>query len=485
MNRLSLKKYHYDAQIKHYTEYIKSKPEWVLAGIYADDGISGTGTKERLQFLKMIQDAEDGKIDMIITKSISRFARNTLDCLRYIRKLKEKNIPVYFEKESINTMDSKGEVLLTIMASLAQQESQSLSQNVKLGLQFRYRQGKVQINHHHFLGYDKDEDGNLVIIPEEAEVIRRIFREYLEGQSPYAIARDLEADGILTGAGKTKWYDSTVRKILQNEKYMGDALLQKTYTVDFLTKRRIKNTGELPQYYIEDNHEAIIPKHLFYAAQEEMLKRQGGRRTKTGQKRCYSSNNCFSNLIVCGNCGDVFRRVHWNNRGKKSIVWRCVSRLENKGTDCHARTILEDDLIAASLKAFKEMLTDKKTFLHRLMEAIQQGVEDKGERSLFDIEEELEKLQLQLIARTSSKEEYDDLVEQIYRLKDEKDRLLTEEASQQVHKRNLDAIEKFIKSQDVEKLEFEDKLVRQFIEEITVVEDGLEFCFKTGARVRK
>lgn len=205
----------------------------------------------------------DGKIDFIITKSISRFARNTLDCLRYIRKLKEKNIPVYFEKESINTMDSKGEVLLTIMASLAQQESQSLSQNVKLGLQYRYQQGKVLVNHNRFLGYGKDEEGGLIIIPEEAEIIRRIYREYLEGQSPYAIAKNLEKDGILTGAGKTKWYDTTIRKILQNEKYIGDALLQKTYTVDFLSKHRVKNTGEVPQYYVEDHHEAIIPKNIF------------------------------------------------------------------------------------------------------------------------------------------------------------------------------------------------------------------------------
>lgn len=278
-------------------------------------------------------------------------------------------------------MDSKGEVLLTIMASLAQQESQSLSQNVKLGLQYRYQQGKVQINHHRFLGYDKAPEGNLAVISEEVETIRRIYREYLEGQSPYAIARNLQNDEILTGANKTKWYDSTIRKILQNEKYMGDALLQKTYTVDFLTKKGIKNTGEMPQYYIEGHHEAIIPKHLFYAVQEEMLKRQSGRRTKTGKKRCYSSNNCFSNLIVCGNCGDVFRWVHWNNRGKKSIVLRCVSRLENKGTCCKARTILEYDLISATMDVFKQMLTDKQTFLKGLMDTIKKSVEDKSERS--------------------------------------------------------------------------------------------------------
>ena len=178
----------YETQIRHYAEYINSNKEWMLAGIYADDGISGTGTKERLEFMRMIDDAMKGKIDLIITKSISRFARNTLDCLHYIRQLKAKNVPVYFEKESINTLDSKGEVLLTIMASLAQQESQSLSQNVKLGLQYRYQQGKVHVNHNRFLGYGKDEDGNLVIIPKEAETIKRIFREYLDGESPYKLS---------------------------------------------------------------------------------------------------------------------------------------------------------------------------------------------------------------------------------------------------------------------------------------------------------
>lgn len=190
----------YEAQIAHYTEYIQKNPEWEFAGVYADDGISGTNTKKRSEFNRMIEDCEAGNIDMIITKSISRFARNTLDCLKYIRQLKEKNIPVFFEKESINTMDAKGEVLITIMASLAQQESQSLSQNVKLGLQFRYQNGQVQVNHNHFLGYTKDENGNLIIDPDQAEVVKRIYREYLEGYSMDKIAKGLEADEILTGA---------------------------------------------------------------------------------------------------------------------------------------------------------------------------------------------------------------------------------------------------------------------------------------------
>ena len=236
----------YDAQVEHYTNLIKKNDDWEFAGIFADDGISGTNTKKREEFNRMIEECMEGNIDMVITKSISRFARNTLDCLKYIRQLKEKNIPVFFEKENINTMDSKGEVLITIMASLAQQESESLSKNVKLGLQFRYQNGEVQVNHNRFMGYTKDENGHLIIEPDEAEIIKRIYREYLQGASLKQIGEGLEADGILTAAGKTKWRPETIKKILKNEKYIGDALLQKTYTVDVLTKKRVVNNGIVP-----------------------------------------------------------------------------------------------------------------------------------------------------------------------------------------------------------------------------------------------
>lgn len=218
----------YEVQVQHYTEYIGRNKDWELAGIYADDGISGTNTKKREGFNEMIDDCMAGKVDMIITKSISRFARNTIDCLKYVRQLKEKNIVIIFEKENINTLEASGELLLTIMASLAQQESASLSQNVKLGLQFRYQEGKVQVNHEHFLGYTKDEEGNLIIDEEEAKTIRRIYREYLEGASFRDIADGLERDKIKTGGKRYKWHLSTIRGILRNEKYMGDALLQKT-----------------------------------------------------------------------------------------------------------------------------------------------------------------------------------------------------------------------------------------------------------------
>ena len=263
----------YEAQIQHYREYIISKPEWEFVDIYADEGISATNTKKRDEFNRMIDDCKLGLIDLVITKSISRFARNTVDCLNYIRELKEMNIPVFFEKESINTMDAKGEVLITIMASLAQQESESLSKNVKLGMQYRFQQGKIMVNTTCFLGYDKDDNGSLIINPEQAEIVKRIFREYLEGKSILAICKGLERDGILTARGNPRWHDSSVRKILENEKYMGDALLQKTYTIDFLTKKRVKNTGIMPKYYVEDSHPAIISKEIFMQVQEEIARR--------------------------------------------------------------------------------------------------------------------------------------------------------------------------------------------------------------------
>ncbi len=288
----------YEAQIEHYTKFIEANPEWTLAGIYADDGISGTNTKKREEFNKMIDECKAGNIDMIITKSISRFARNTLDCLKYIRQLKDKNIPVLFEKENINSMDSKGEVLLTSMASLAQQESQSLSQNVKMGIQYRYQQGKVVINAKRLLGYTKYADGNLIIEPKEAEVVKRIFREYLEGFSSNKIAKGLMDDGILNGAGNAKWHTSNITSILRNEKYMGDALLQKTITTDYLTKTRVKNKGAAPQYYVEDNHEAIIPKDLFMLVQQELINRHLVKTDSAGKKRVYSGSHILSQKVI-------------------------------------------------------------------------------------------------------------------------------------------------------------------------------------------
>lgn len=286
------------------------------------------GLKGCTDYKKAVQIIKDG--------GYATSPRNTLDCLKYIRQLKDRGIPVFFEKENINTMDAKGEVMLTIMASLAQQESESLSQNVKIGLQYRYQQGLVQVNHNRFLGYTKDAEGHLVIKPEEAEVVKRIYREYLEGASLLQIGKGLEADGILTGAGKKKWRPETIKKILQNEKYIGDALLAKTYTVDFLTKKRVKNNGIVPQYYVENSHEPIVPRDLYMQVQEEMVRRANLHSGENRKKRVYSSKYALSSIVYCPKCGEIYRRIAWNNRGKRSTVWRCCTRVEHGPEGCDA-----------------------------------------------------------------------------------------------------------------------------------------------------
>ena len=390
----------------------------------------------------MIDECMAGNIDTVITKSISRFARNTIDCLKYIRLLKDKNIAVWFEKESINTMDSKGEVLITIMASLAQQESQSLSQNVKLGLQYRYQQGTVQVNHNHFLGYTKDSDGHLVIDPEQAEVVKRIYREYLEGLSMKKIAEGLEQDGILTGAGKTKWYDSTINKILQNEKYMGDALLQKTVTTDFLTKKRVRNTGTLPQYYVEDDHKTIIPKEIFMQVQAELVRRRKVHTGPNGQKRIYSGNNCFSQMVVCGECGELYRHVHWNNHGCKSIVWRCsCSRLEpsRAAMNCTSRTVKEDLLQEVTVK--------------------------------------------ELIRKANSKQGYDAIADEIFTLREQKSQAEADTRSREETQKRIAELQDFIGSQQSEITEFDESLVRKLIQQITVYDDRFTVRFKSGLEI--
>ena len=473
----------YEAQIEHYTEYISKNPDWVLAGIFADEGITGTNTKKRTEFNRMIDECMDGNIDMIITKSISRFARNTLDCLKYIRQLKEKNIPVFFEKESINTMDSKGEVLLTIMASLAQQESQSLSQNIKLGLQYRYQQGHVQVNHNRFLGYTKDADGHLIIDPDQAEIVRRIYREYLEGFSMDKIAAGLERDGVLTGAGKAKWHTSTINKILRNEKYMGDALLQKTYTTDFLTKKRIKNNGTVPQYYVESDHEAIIPKDIFLLVQEELVRRRVVRTSKNGKRRSYSCKHCFAQMVFCGDCGEFYRRVHWNNRGCKSIVWRCCSRLENTGHACRSRTVNEGLLEQVSIDAINQVLCEKDNFLKTLQSNIATVIRHGDTLSSEVIDERLQELQKELLKKANQKDDYDAIADEILRLRDMRKQAEVNSTRMDEQLKQINSLQDFIKSQPTIVTEFDELLVKRLIAKITVFESQFIVEFRSGITI--
>ena len=470
----------YEVQVAHYTEFIKKNTEWEFAGIFADDGISGTNTKKREEFNRMIEECMEGNIDLVITKSISRFARNTLDCLKYIRQLKEKYIAVYFEKENINTMDAKGEVLLTIMASLAQQESQSLSQNVKLGLQYRYQQGKVQVNHNRFMGYTKDEEGNLIIVPEEAEIIKRIYREYLEGKSLVGIGRDLEKDGILTAAGKPRWRPETIKKILLNEKYIGDALLQKTFTVDFLTKKRVKNEGHVPQYYVENSHEAIIPKELFLQAQEELHRRSNMYTGADKNKRIYSSKYALSTITFCGDCGDIYRRVYWNIHGRKEFVWRCVTRIEQGPEVCKNRTVKEAELYDAVMTAINRLLAGGDNMIRILEENIHSVIGDTTEYKISEINALLEEKQKELISLANKGKDFESLADEIEELREKRQTFLVEDASLSGENERINELIEFVRNNKYRTLRYDDTLVRKIIQNVTVYDDHFVICFKSG-----
>ncbi|MDD4513041.1 MAG: recombinase family protein, partial [Eubacteriales bacterium] len=333
-------------------KFIRQHEDWTYISVYTDEGISGTNTKKREGFNQMVSDALSGKIDLIVTKSVSRFARNTVDSLVTVRKLKEHGVEIFFEKENIWTLDSKGELLITIMSSLAQEESRSISENVTWGQRKRFSDGKVSMPYKHFLGYEKGENGQPVVKEKEAVIVRRIFRLFLEGKTPAGICRHLEANGIPTPSGKQKWSQTTVNSILRNEKYKGDALLQKRFTVDFLTKRMKANTGEVPQFYVEGSHEGIIAPNEFDLVQAEIERRKG-----IGGH--YSGSSVFSSKLVCADCGAFFGQKVWHSTDKyRKVIWRCNAKF-NGEHKCATPHLTEDEIKAAFLKAYNRLMGNR------------------------------------------------------------------------------------------------------------------------------
>ena len=357
----------YEGQVNHYTDYISNHEGWELAGIFADEGLSGTSTAKREQFNAMIAACEAGRVDLVITKSISRWARNTLDSLQNIRKLRALGIPVIFEKENCNTMESSGELLITILSSLAQQESQSISQNVRIGLQYGFQQGKPMLTHTTFMGYTKNRgDMALTIVPEEAQIVRRIYRDFLEGYTPGEIAEALEREGVKSPAGRDTWYTSTILSMLKNEKMMGDLLLQKSYVVDFLTKKKARNYGQLPQYYVENAHPPIVPKEVFMRVQGILLQ-QAQTRYERGKWARPSTHMPLNGLIICGDCGRTYRRF---TSSRLPPVWRCRGR--GKAHHCPMRPVDEAKVKATLVTAFNR-LPECRELLVRMQERIQWG----------------------------------------------------------------------------------------------------------------
>ncbi|WP_088187107.1 recombinase family protein [Desulfosporosinus sp. FKA] len=467
----------YQAQVEHYTSYIQNNPDWEFVQVFSDEGISGINTKKREGFNRMIDECMAGRIDMVITKSISRFARNTLDTLKYVRQLKEKGVAIFFEKEAVNTLDSKGEFLITLLGSLAQEESSNLSQITRMGISYRFQEGKVLVNHNKFLGYTKDEQGQLVIVPEEAEVVRRIFREFLDGKSSYKIASNLQRDGILTGAGGSRWYDSTVIKILRNEKYMGDALLQKTYTIDFLSKKRVKNTGHAAQYYVEDSHEAIVSKEEFASVQAE-FERRGNMRgySKTGKSK-FTSDYAFSGKLFCGNCGSKFRRTKWGSGKNLQIVWICINH--QAGGDCDMKAVKEKALERAFVRAMNKNIATKEAYI----------IEDISgpEFDFQDIDAKIAELQQELMNTVRNNQEYSSLTAEIERLTAHKQRLKGDEAERAWRDRMREEFMAYLDARDGKLLDrFDGDLFRKMIEKVRIesmVE--VEFVFKVGVMGRE
>ena len=369
----------YDTQVKYYTEKINAEPKWKFAGIYADKGISGTSVKKRDEFNRMIRACKRGAVDLILTKSISRFARNTVDCLKYVRLLRELNVDVYFEEQGIHSNQPGAEFYITIYGSLAQSESENISANVRWGKEQSAKQGKVIFQYQSLLGYRRGADGQPEIDEKEAETVRLIYRRYLMGDSLRGIADRLEHQGILSPKGKSTWDISTIRSILSNEKYKGDAILNKTYTVDCISKKVRQNNGERPMYYVEHNHPAIIDPDTFGRVQEELARRAGkpktkqvGTQTEMGK---YSSKYALTDLLVCGECGTPYRRCTWTAGGKR-IVWRCISRLDYGKRKCqHSPTLEEGNLQEAIMEALLTHARESREVLQTLKTHIRTGLE--------------------------------------------------------------------------------------------------------------
>ena len=489
----------YEAQVSYYTEKIKSNPNWKLAGIYADDGKSATNTKKRDDFNAMIEDCMAGKIDMVITKSVSRFARNTVDSLQNIRKLKEKNIAVFFEKEGVNTLEGTGELLITILSSQAQEESRNLSENTRWGLVRRFENGIVSVNHNKFLGYTKDKNGELVIVPEEAELVRRIFRLYLEGSSIVQIGKILDDEGITTVTGLTQWCPGVIDKMLSNEKYMGDVLQQKTYTVDFLSKKRVKNNGIVPQYYIQDDHEAIVPKELYYRVQEEKTRRASlsksavARKAKK-EKSKYSSKYALTDITVCKECGQPYRRQIWSKYGQKSAVWRCENRLKNGTKNCrNSPTLKEEVLQEAVMTAINSVVENRGEFVGAFRENVIQVIGSYSTKNIpTEYDGQIEKLQgdmLALIEENAKKgsltedfdEQYQRIAEKIKDLKQKKLELVRERKQAESFQQRVTDMDACLKKTTCEVREFDNDLVRRLLQNIRVInEELIEIQFKSG-----
>lgn len=478
----------YEAQVDYYTKFIQANPDWEFVKVYTDEGISGLNTKNRDGFNTMIADALAGAIDLIVTKSVSRFARNTVDSLTTVRRLKEKGVEVFFQKENIYTLDSKGELLITIMSSLAQEESRSISENVTWGQRKRFADGKVSMAYKHFLGYRKGPDGQPEIDPEESETVRNIYRWFMEGQTYCAIASRLTSSGVLTPGGKQKWQPNTVKSILTNEKYMGAALLQKSFTVDFLQKKMKPNEGEVPQYYVAESHPAIIDPVEWRKVQAEIT-----RRAQYDHKSACASP--FSGKIICGDCGAVYGSKVWHSRNQyRRVIWQCNSKYEGE-QKCTTPHLTEDQIRDAFREAVSKLIPDRTALLEDgriIKDALTDctGIEKK----LNEVSGEMEIVAGMIDAcvrenavaaqnQNQYKSRYDNLISRFETSQAKQAALQKERAERE---RKADALDTFLfelSELDELDMEFSPQRWNAIVDHVTVHSDGrLVFCFQNGSK---
>ena len=475
----------YENQVNHYTERIHREPGWKLVGIYADKGITGTSMKKRDEFNKLIRQCRRGKVDMIIVKSISRFARNTLDCIKITRMLREIKVDVYFEEQNLHSIDPASEFYISIHGSIAQSESENISHNVAWGKARSAKEGNVSFSYKSFLGYRKGADGKPEIVPEQAVTVRQIYERFLSGRSLQQIADELTGSGVPTPMGKTVWQPGVIQSILSNEKYKGDALLGKTYTEDCISKKVRVNAGERPQYYVENNHPAIIDAATFARVQEELARRASKRKvkqvgTKTEQGK-YSSKYALTELLVCGECGTPYRRCTWTVGGKKKIVWRCISRLDFGKKYCHhSPTMEEAPLQEAIMDAVLKTAQVNPDVLQTLKLHIQMGIgaEDGEDESveiqirIAEIDQEFKEILSSVTAENQQQLLTDSRITELMTEKRKLESRLAEYAAAEQHRKNtasrLDQIFTILDGMKNHPLTYDDQVIRQILRCVVV-----------------
>lgn len=484
----------FETQKAMYTEMIMMKPTWQMAGIYADEGITGTVAKKRPGFMKMIEDCRKGKIDMIVTKSVSRFSRNNLDCLMYVRELKQLGIPIIFEKEGINTIQVSSELLLTLFGALSQAESESISMNVKLGIRQSLKNGNVRFSYKTFLGYRKGANGQPEIVPEQADIVRRIYNDFLAGATYLEIAKRLTEENVPTMGGGNRWFSERIKSILKNEKYKGDALLQKTYITDPISKRVKKNNGELPMYYVENSHPAIIERRIFDRVQEEIARRAGKKKVKqTGTKTelgRYSGKYALTELLYCGECGTPYRRCTWSRNGKKKIVWRCVSRLDYGKKYCkNSPSVEESRLHNAIAAAITKKANSEEINIGGIMDHIESFGSHRDSDGIIQRQRRIAEIEKVIddLARLNSDEaqsgeldyKFSELYAELYSVKDELEEM--QSGASAIDGDMLNEMREVVTGLKNHPVEYDDKVVRQLIDCIKVMSaDTIKICFKDG-----